>query len=88
MTATSDRYDLLPSVYRIRDAEREGTLEALASVLAAEADVVDRDVFERREHLDDAVEHPRDGAGTLIDLLARLADGQVALAAGDLGLGA
>jgi Phage tail protein (Tail_P2_I) len=44
MTAASDLYDLLPSVYRIRDAEREGALGALMAVLAAEADVVDRDI--------------------------------------------
>lgn len=43
MTATSDLYDLLPSVYRIRDGE-DGPLEALAAVLAAEADIVDRDI--------------------------------------------
>ena len=44
MTATDELYDLLPSVYRIRDAEREGSLEALAEILAREADVVDRDI--------------------------------------------
>ena len=43
MTATSDLYDLLPAVYRIRDGD-DGPLEALAAVLAAEADVVDRDI--------------------------------------------
>jgi Phage tail protein (Tail_P2_I) len=42
VTTTSDLYELLPSVLRIRDAEREGALEALAAVLASEADVVDR----------------------------------------------
>jgi Phage tail protein (Tail_P2_I) len=44
VTTTAGLYDLLPSLYRIRDAEREGALEALASVLAAEADVLDRDI--------------------------------------------
>ena len=44
MTTTDELYDLLPSVYRIRDGEREGSLEALAEILAREADVVDRDI--------------------------------------------
>jgi hypothetical protein len=44
VTTTSDLYDLLPSVYRIRDAEHEGALAALTAVLAAEVDVVDRDI--------------------------------------------
>ena len=44
MTATADLYDLLPAIYRIRDAEDGGALEALTAVLAAEADVVDRDI--------------------------------------------
>ncbi len=44
MTTTADLYDLLPSIYRIRDAEQGGALEALTAVLAAEADVVDRDI--------------------------------------------
>ena len=44
MTTATDLYHLLPSVYRLRDAEREGALEALTEVLAAEADVVDRDI--------------------------------------------
>jgi hypothetical protein len=44
MTATADLYDLLPAIYRIRDAEEGGALEALSAVLAAEADVVDRDI--------------------------------------------
>jgi hypothetical protein len=44
MTKTGDLYDLLPSVYRTRDGEGEGALAALTAVLAAEADVVDRDI--------------------------------------------
>ena len=44
MTATADLYDLLPAIYRIRDAEEDGALAALTAVLAAEADVVDRDI--------------------------------------------
>lgn len=44
MTTTADLYDLLPAIYRIRDAEQGSALEALVSVLAAEADVVDRDI--------------------------------------------
>jgi hypothetical protein len=44
VTTTADLTRLLPSVYRIRDEEREGALEALLAVLAAEADVVDRDI--------------------------------------------
>jgi len=44
MTATADLYDLLPAIYRIRDAEEGGALEALIAVLAAETDVVDRDI--------------------------------------------
>jgi hypothetical protein len=44
VTATSDVYDLLPSVYRIRDDERHGVLEELIELLAAQADVVDRDI--------------------------------------------
>lgn len=44
MTATSDLYELLPSVYRIRDADHDRVLEDLMELLAAQADVVDRDI--------------------------------------------
>jgi hypothetical protein len=44
MTTTADLYDLLPAIYRIRDAEQGGELEALLTVLATQADVVDRDI--------------------------------------------
>jgi Phage tail protein (Tail_P2_I) len=44
VTTTADLYDLLPSIHRIRDAEGGGALEALVTVLAGEADVVDRDI--------------------------------------------
>lgn len=46
MTTTSDLYDLLPAVHRIRDGERDGVLEELMTVLAAQAYVVDRDIEE------------------------------------------
>ena len=44
MIAAKDLYELLPSVHRIRDAERDDALAALTAVLAAQADVVDRDI--------------------------------------------
>src|SRR6476620_10600482 len=37
-------YELLPAIYRVRDAEQGGKLRALVEVLAREADVVERDV--------------------------------------------
>jgi hypothetical protein len=44
MSATSELYELLPALYRIRDAEHGGALEALLEVLEREADVVERDI--------------------------------------------
>ena len=44
MTTAADLYDLLPAIYRVRDAEQGSPLEALVTVLAAEAEVVDRDI--------------------------------------------
>ena len=44
MTTTADLYDLLPAIYRITGRRAGGALEALTAVLAAEADVVDRDI--------------------------------------------
>jgi hypothetical protein len=41
---TQNVFELLPAVYRLRDAERGGPLEALVSVLADQADVVDLDI--------------------------------------------
>ena len=44
MIGTDELYHLLPAVYRLRDAEREGVLRALLAVLAQEAAVVDEDI--------------------------------------------
>ena len=50
MSATSELFDLLPTVYRARDAEQGGALEALLEVLGREADVVDRDIEQLYEN--------------------------------------
>jgi hypothetical protein len=50
MTATGELYDLLPALYRIRDAEHGGALEALLEVLEREADVVERDIEQLYEN--------------------------------------
>lgn len=44
MIAAQDVFELLPTVYRLRDADRGGPLEALVGVLADQADVVDLDI--------------------------------------------
>ncbi len=45
MSATKDRvYDLLPAIYRQRDAEREWPLKALLRVIAEEVDLVEADI--------------------------------------------
>ena len=45
MSLDADRlYDLLPAVYRVRDAEHGAPLEALLSVIATELERVERDV--------------------------------------------
>ena len=44
MIDTQTVFDLLPAVYRLRDAEHGGPLEALVSILAEQADVVDLDI--------------------------------------------
>jgi hypothetical protein len=41
---TQSAFDLLPTVYRLRDADRGGPLEALVSILAEQADTVDLDI--------------------------------------------
>jgi hypothetical protein len=41
---TGDLYELLPAVYRIRDAEQGQVLKALISVLATQAQVVEEDI--------------------------------------------
>jgi hypothetical protein len=41
---TEDLYELLPAVYRVRDAERGLALRALVGVLARQADAMDRDI--------------------------------------------
>jgi hypothetical protein len=41
---TQSMFDLLPAVYRLRDADRGGPLEALLSVFANQAEVVDLDI--------------------------------------------
>jgi hypothetical protein len=50
MTSTGELYDLLPALYRIRDAEHGGALEALLQVLEREADVVERDIEQLYEN--------------------------------------
>jgi hypothetical protein len=45
MRITADElYRFLPAIYRIRDAERGGALRALVEVLAAQAEVVEKDI--------------------------------------------
>jgi hypothetical protein len=50
MSATGELYDLLPTLYRVRDAEHGGALEALLDVLEREAAVVDRDIEQLYEN--------------------------------------
>jgi hypothetical protein len=44
VTVPSPLFDLLPAVYRLRDADREGAMQALVEVLEEQADVVERDI--------------------------------------------
>jgi Phage tail protein (Tail_P2_I) len=44
MIDTQSVFELLPAVYRLRDADGGGPLEALVSILADQADVVDLDI--------------------------------------------
>jgi hypothetical protein len=50
MTATGELYDLLPALYRIRDVEHGGALEALLEVLERETDVVELDIEQLYEN--------------------------------------
>jgi hypothetical protein len=50
MSETGELSSLLPNLYRVRDTERGGALEALLEVLGREADVVDRDIEQLYEN--------------------------------------
>lgn len=51
MTMTPDQlYELLPAIYRIRDAERGEPLKALLSVMAAQINVVEEDIDQLYEN--------------------------------------
>jgi hypothetical protein len=43
-TTADNLYGLLPAIYRLRDAEHDGTLKALLSILAEQARVVEEDI--------------------------------------------
>jgi hypothetical protein len=43
-TTSETLFKLLPSIYRIRDAERDGVLEALVSLLAEQGGIVEKDI--------------------------------------------
>lgn len=45
-----DLYNLLPAIYRIRDAEGSGALQALAGVFAKQANIVESDIAQLREN--------------------------------------
>jgi hypothetical protein len=45
-----DLYNLLPAIYRIRDAEGSGALRALAGVFAKQANIVESDIAQLREN--------------------------------------
>jgi hypothetical protein len=51
VTATDELYELLPPLYRVRDVESGGALQALLDVLEREADVVERDLEGLYENL-------------------------------------
>ncbi len=48
--STDELYELLPAIYRIRDAEEGGSLRALVAVLAEEAQVLEEDVAQLYEN--------------------------------------
>ena len=51
MTMTPDQlYELLPAIYRIRDAERGEPLKALLSVMASQINVVEEDIDQLYEN--------------------------------------
>jgi hypothetical protein len=50
MTSALALYELLPTLYRARDADHGGSLEALLSVLEREAEVVERDIQQLYEN--------------------------------------
>ncbi|MEQ8161426.1 MAG: phage tail protein, partial [Smithellaceae bacterium] len=51
MTITPDQlYELLPAIYRVRDAERGEPLKALLSVMAAQINIVEEDIDQLYEN--------------------------------------